>query len=202
MTYFTHCNTQHTLCLLICHACCCTDHLKSCAAAAAAAAVHIACHKLHHHPNIHLQKIIIVTLSNWVWCSLAGSDKFSDTCAASMCSTSDVWLKARWWALDISQRSLLTCTCWHCSTVTVKYHLIWRAKQVWRSAKGELRLQCWHCSFSSFTCYLLAQCWRYWRNAALFLNQSRFCQGLVSLFWTLRSIISIMEHPLGTVLVI
>lgn len=69
--------------------------------------------------------------------------------------------------------------------ITVKYHLICRAKQVWRAAKLQLQLQCWHRSFSSFTCYLLALRWWYWGNMALCLNWGHFCQGAVSLFWTL-----------------
>lgn len=77
------------------------------------------------------------------------------------------------------------CTCWH--RRALKYHLIWRAKQVWRPAKGELRLQCWHCSLSSFTCYLLAVCWWYSGNGTMFLSYSHYCPGLVSLLWTQRS---------------
>lgn len=78
---------------------------------------------------------------------------------------------------DVPHWSLSTCTCYR----AVKYHLIWRAKQVWRPAKGELRLQCWHCSFSSFTCCLLALSW-WLLGQYCFFTTVIFFPRLVSLF--------------------
>lgn len=82
------------------------------------------------------------------------------------CSTWSGWLTAGWWArTSLSDPAPAHAHVGIAEHQSKYHHLIWRAKQVWRSAKGELWLQCWHCSFSSFTCYLLALCCWYRVNA-------------------------------------